>query len=202
MTRNLTSVLNLNGLSDWLINKNVSEINFLLSKVSFGTQTFTFELKRKPFLCTRNIAVSHTVIGAGSYRHKSNSDGDLWIGPYFSNQRLNSKDFILEQKQVIFNRLSDSLIFPCQREFCPFSFSLQVLTMIKLLFGWWIISHIIFLLLIFVWWVDNFSQQHQLFCLLFLELLVKKLLFRFLLFLRRECSPFKRNFYIWLVDNV
>ena len=168
MTRNFTSVLNLDCLLDWLIDENIPEIDLLLCQICFRTKALTFQLKGKPLLCTGNVTVCHTVVSTGRNGHECDSYGDLRVWPYFPHQRLNPENLILKQEQVVLNCFSDSLILPGQWQFSPFSLPLQVLTMVKLLLRGRIIPHIILLLLILLRWVDNLSQQHQLFSLFLL----------------------------------
>lgn len=98
MTRNFTSVLNLDCLLNGLVNENVTKVDFLLRQVGFGTQTLAFQLEGKSLLCAGNVTVCHTIVSAGCHRHERDSYGDLRVGPYFPDQRLNPENLVLEQE--------------------------------------------------------------------------------------------------------
>lgn len=85
MTWNLPSVFDLDGLLDWLVYKDVTKIDLLLSQVCFRSQTFSLKFQRESFLCTWNVTVRHAIVGTGSHRHKSNSDCYFRVWPDFSN---------------------------------------------------------------------------------------------------------------------
>lgn len=202
MTGNLSSVLDLDGLSDGLVYKDISKVDFLLSKVSLRSKSFTFEFQGEPLFSAWNVAVCHAVISACSDRYKSYCDCDFRIGPDLSDKWFNSENFILEKEQIIFNCFSDGLIFSCKWKFSSFSLSIQIFTLIKLLLRWRIVTHVVFLFLISLWGVDHLSQEHELFCFFLLKLLVKKFLFRFFLFFWGESSPFEWDLNVGLVHDV
>lgn len=112
MALDFPSVLYLDGLLDWLVYKNISEVDLLLGEVSLGAKSFSLELEGKSFLCAGDIAIGHAVVGVGLGGHESNSDGNLAVRPDVSNQRLDLEDVVLEQKEIIFNCFSDCLVFP------------------------------------------------------------------------------------------
>lgn len=84
MTFNLSSVFDLNGLLNGLINEDVSEVDFLLSEISFGAEPFSLELKRESFFSAGDVAIRNTLIGIGLSRAKSNRNRDFAIGPDFA----------------------------------------------------------------------------------------------------------------------
>lgn len=133
MARDLSSVLDLDGLTDRLVDEDVTEVYLLLGEVCFGTQSFTFEFEWQPFFSTRDIAVSHAIVGVGLEGHKSDSNGDLAVGPDFSNKRLNLEDAILEEEQIVFNGFLDSLVFSGEGQLSTFPFAFQELPWVDLL---------------------------------------------------------------------
>jgi hypothetical protein len=128
------SVLNLDCLLDGLIDKDVPKIDLLLSKVSLWSKSFSFKLKWESFLCTRNVAIRHTVVSACSDWHKSHSDGDFRVGPDFTDERLDSEDFILEEEEVVFDGFSDSLVLSGKRKLGSFSFPFKVFSVVEFFF--------------------------------------------------------------------
>ena len=62
MALDLPTILDLNGLFDGLVYKNISEIYLLLSEVGLWTDTLTFEFQRQSLLSTADIAVRHTFV--------------------------------------------------------------------------------------------------------------------------------------------
>jgi len=112
VTLDLSSVFNLDGLLDRLIDKNISKVYLLLSQVCLWSQSLTLEFERKSLLSTRYIAKSNAFVGVGLSRAKCHGDGDLAVGPDLSNQGFNLEDIILEKKKIIFDSLSDCFVFP------------------------------------------------------------------------------------------
>jgi hypothetical protein len=94
----LPSVFNLDRLFDWLIHKDISKIDLLLSQVSFGSQSFTLQLEWKSLLSTRDIAKGNAFIGIGLGGAKSDGDGDFAVRPNLSNQGLYLENVVLEEE--------------------------------------------------------------------------------------------------------
>jgi hypothetical protein len=91
-----SSILDLNRLFDGLIDKDISKVDLLLCKIGLRPESFSLQLQRKAFFCTRDVAISHAIISVGLSGHKGHSNGDFTVGPDFSNQRFNFEDIILK----------------------------------------------------------------------------------------------------------
>lgn len=116
MTGNFTSILNLYRLLYWLIDKDIAEIDLLLSEIGLWTQSFSFEFERKSLLCAGNVAVGHAVVGVSLSWHECHCDSNFTVRPDLSQQRLYFEDIILEKEKIVFNGFSNSFVFACQSQ--------------------------------------------------------------------------------------
>lgn len=114
MALDFSSVFYLNWLLDRLIHKDIAKVDLLLSQVSLRAEALSLQLQRKALLCARNIAISHAVVSVGLGGHEGDCDGNFTVWPDLSYQWFDFEDVVLEQKEIIFNGLSDGLIFPRQ----------------------------------------------------------------------------------------
>ena len=85
MAFDLSSVFNLDRLLDGLIHEDISKVDLLLSEIGFGSKALSFQLKRKSFFSTGNIAEGDAFVGVGLSGAESDGDGDFTIGPDLSN---------------------------------------------------------------------------------------------------------------------
>ena len=111
MTLDFSPIFNLNGLLDGLIDKNISKVDLLLSKVGLWTQALSFKLQGKSLLSAGNVTESNTFVCVGLSWTEGDCDSNFAVGPDLSHQRFNFENIVLEKEQVIFNSFSDSFIF-------------------------------------------------------------------------------------------
>jgi hypothetical protein len=126
-----SSVLDLDGLLDRLINKDIPKVNFLLSQVGLWSKAFSFKFEGKPFFGAGDVAESDAFISIGLSRAEGHSNGNLAVGPDLSNQGFNFEDVILEQKEIVFNSLPDRLILSSKSKFSTLFLALSQLTRVS-----------------------------------------------------------------------